>query len=108
MKRRKQEEQKLSILLKTLVNGYMLEVNNEDYMYFDAQSLLEGFCIHVGMERVEAMTKEEIQDMLKAFKEGGLVKKQQAEVNELQAEIVGYKNLIREQKREIRKLSENG
>ena len=27
---------KLAILLRTMVNGYMLEVNNEGYMYFNA------------------------------------------------------------------------
>ena len=50
---------KLAILLRTMVNGYMLEVNNEGYMYFNAQSLLEGFMVHVGLERLESMTKEE-------------------------------------------------
>ena len=51
------DNKRLTIQLRTMVNGYMLEVNNEGYMYFNAQSLLEGFCIHVGMERLEAMTK---------------------------------------------------
>ena len=55
----------------------MLEVNNEGYMYFNAQNLLEGFCIHVGMERLEAMTKEEIKAMVKAVKDGSIAKKLQ-------------------------------
>ena len=100
----KQEVKRLSILLRTMTNGYMLEVNNEGYMYFNAQSLLEGFCIHIGMERLEAMTKEEIKAMLKALKDGGAVKKLQAEVTELKALISEQKKEIREQKREIKNL----
>ena len=102
----KQEVKRLAILLRTLTNGYMLEVNNEGYMYFNAQSLLEGFCIHIGMERLEAMTKEEIKAMLKALKDGGAVKKLQAEVTELKALISEQKKEIREQKRVIKELNE--
>ena len=102
----KQEVKRLSILLRTMTNGYMLEVNNEGYMYFNAQSLLEGFCIHIGMERLEAMTKEEIKAMLKALKDGGAVKKLQAEVTELKALISEQKKEIREQKRVIKELNE--
>ena len=59
-----EEQKNLVILLRTMTNGYMLEVNDEGYMYFNAQSLLEGFMVHVGLERLEAMTKEKIQEML--------------------------------------------
>ena len=100
----KQEQKKLAILLRTMTNGYMLEVNNEGYMYFNAQSLLEGFCIHVGMERLEAMTKEEIKVMLGSLKDGSIVKKLQAEVTELKALNAEQKKVIREQKREIKDL----
>lgn len=100
----KQEVKRLAILLRTMTNGYMLEVNNEGYMYFNAQSLLEGFCIHVGMERLEAMTKEEIKVMLCSLKDGSAVKKLQAEVTELKALNAEQKKEIREQKREIKDL----
>ena len=98
------KQKKLAILLRTMTNGYMLEVNNEGYMYFNAQSLLEGFCIHVGMERLEAMTKEEIKVMLDSLKDGSIVKKLQAEVTELKTLIAEQKKVIREQKREIKDL----
>ena len=83
----------------------MLEVNDEGYMYFDAQSLLEGFCIHVGMERLEAMTKEEIKAMLEALKDGSAVKKLQAEVTELKTLVDDQKKQIRNLKREIKTLT---
>ena len=93
----KEQNQRLAILLRTMTNGYMLEVNDEGYMYFNIPSLLEGFLVHVGLERLEAMTKEEIKEMLDLLKDGSAEKKLQAEVTEL-------KDLVDEQKRRIREL----
>ena len=98
----KQEVKRLSILLRTMTNGYMLEVNDEGYMYFNAQSLLEGFMVHVGLERLEAMTREEIKEMLDALKDGSAVKKLQAEVTELKSLADDQKKQIRELKRKIK------
>ena len=96
------EPQRLAILLRTMTNGYMLDVNNEGYMYFNAQSLLEGFMVHVGLERLEAMTREEIKEMLDALKDGSAVKKLQAEVTELMALVDDQRKQIRELKRKIK------
>lgn len=103
-KKVEKEQKRLAILLRTMTNGYLLDVNNEGYMYFNTQSLLEGFCIHVGMERLEAMTKEEIKVMVNSVKDGSIVKKLQAEVTQLKALISEQKKEIREQKREIKNL----
>ena len=103
-KRQAKEKKRLAILLRTMVNGYALEVNNEGYMYFNAQSLLEGFMVHVGLERLETMTKEEIRDMLDSLKDGSAVKKLQAEVTSLKALVDEQKKQIRELKRKIKEL----
>ena len=100
------EPMKLAILLRTMTNGYMLDVNNEGYMYYSAQSLLEGFMVHVGLERLEAMTKEEIKEMLESLKDGSAVKKLQAEVTELKALVDDQKKQIRELKIKIKKLKD--
>ena len=105
-KEQAKEQKRLAILLRTMVNGYMLEVNGEGYMYFNAQSLLEGFMIHVGLERLEAMTREEIKEMLNALKDGSAVKKLQAEVTELKALVDDQKRQIREMKKTIKELKE--
>jgi hypothetical protein len=105
-KKVEKEQKRLAILLRTMTNGYMLEVNNEGYMYFNAQSLLEGFLIHVGLERLEAMTKEEIKDMLNSLKDGSAVKKLQAEVTELKALVDDQKRQIRDLKKTIKELNE--
>ena len=98
------EPQRLAIQLRTMTNGYMLDVNNEGYMYYSAQSLLEGFLIHVGLERLEAMTKEEIREMLDSLKDGSAEKKLQAEVTELKDLVDEQKRRIRELKRKIKEL----
>ena len=98
------EPQRLAILLRTMTNGYMLDVNNEGYMYFNVQSLLEGFMVHVGLERLEAMTKEDIKEMLESLKDGSAVKKLQAEVTELKTLANDQKKQIRELKKVIIKL----
>ena len=98
------EPMKLAILLRTMTNGYMLDVNNEGYMYYSAQSLLEGFMVHVGLERLEAMTREEIKEMLDLLKDGSAVKKLQAEMTELMALADDQRKQIRELKRKIKEL----
>ena len=105
IKEQAKEQKRLAILLKTMVNGYMLEVNNEGYMYFNAQSLLEGFLVHVGLERLESMTKEEIKEMLNSLKDGSAVKKRQAEVTELKALVDDQKKQIRDLKKTIKTLN---
>jgi len=103
-KEQTKEQQRLAILLRTMTNGYMLEVNDEGYMYFNAQSLLEGFLVHVGLERLEEMTREEIKAMLDSLKDGSAVKKLQAEVTELKALVDDQKRLIRDLKKTIKEL----
>ena len=101
------ESQRLVIMLRTMTNGYMLDVNNEGYMYYSVQSLLEGFMVHVGLERLEAMTREEIKEMLDALKDGSAVKKLQAEVTELKSLADDQRKQIRELKIKIKKLKDS-
>ncbi len=107
IKEQAKEQKRLAILLRTMVNGYMLEVNNEGYMYFNAQSLLEGFMVHIGLERLESMTKEEIKDMLNSLKDGSAVKKLQAEVTNLKELVKDQKKQIRDLKKSLNELKEN-
>ena len=102
----KQEQKRLAILLRTMVNGYSLDVNGEGYMYFDAQSMLEGFMVRVGLERLEEMTMEEIKAMLQSLRDGSAERKLQSEVTELKALVDSQKKEIRELKKTIKKLNE--
>ena len=99
-----QASKRIALQVKTMVNGYSVELEREGYMYYDVQSLLEGLFVHVGMNRIGAMTKEEIKTMVDAVKDGSAIKKLQTEVNDLKATIDEQKKLIREQKKEIKNL----
>ena len=94
----------IALLVRTMVNGYSVDLEREGYMYYDVQSLLEGLFVHVGMNRLGAMTKDEIKTMVEAVKDGSAIKKLQAEVNELKVTIDDQKKQIREQKRVIKDL----
>ena len=98
------EQKRFEIQVRTLTNGFMMEVNNEGYMYYDAISLIEGICIHVGLERFEAMTKKELKRMMDTIKDGSIAKTLQAEVTALKTEIHEQKKLIRALKRENKEL----
>lgn len=98
------EQKRFEIQVRTLTNGFMLEVNNEGYMYYDAISLIEGICIHVGLERFEAMTKKELKQMMDTIKDSSIAKTLQAEVTALKTEIHEQKKLIRALKRENKEL----
>ena len=102
----KQEQKRLAILLRTMVNGYSLDVNGEGYMYFDIPSLLEGFMVRVGLERLEEMTMEEIKAMLHSLRDGSAERKLQSEVTELKALVDSQKKEIRELKKTIKNLNE--
>lgn len=96
------EQMKISIA--TLPNGYALQIDDENYMYYTPESLLEGFMIRLGLMRLEEMTSKEISDLLVSLKDGSIAKKLQAEVTELKATIAEQSKQIREKKREIKEL----
>jgi DNA-binding transcriptional MerR regulator len=102
---KKQEQKRTALLVRTMSNGYSVDLEREGYMFYTLQDLMEGLFVHVGMNRLGVMTKEEIKEMVKATKDGSIVKKLQAEVNELKDIIAEQKKEIREQKKEIRKLT---
>ena len=101
---KEQASKRIALLVRTMVNGYSVELEREGYMYYDVQSLLEGLFVHIGMNRIGAMTKEEIKTMVEAVKDGSAIRKLQAEVNVLKETIDEQKKLIREQKKVIKEL----
>ena len=106
MKQIKEQKQELiDIQVKTLPNGYSVDLEKENFMYYSPMALLEGLFVHVGMNREGALTKEEIKTLIEAVKDGGAVTKLQAEVNELKDTIAELRKQVREQKKVIRELS---
>ena len=106
MKQIKEQKQELiTIQVKTLPNGYTVDLEKENFMYYSPMALLEGLFVHVGMNREGAMTKEEIKSLIESVKNGGIVTKLQAEVNALNDTIAELRKQVREQKKVIKELS---
>ena len=99
------KKERIAIRVKTLPNGYTVDLEKENFMYYSPMALLEGLFVHVGMNREGAMTKEEIKTLIEAVKDGGAVTKLQEEVNQLKDTIAELRKQVREQKKVIRELS---
>jgi len=105
MAKEEQKQKLITIQVKTLPNGYSVDLEKENFMYYSPMALLEGMFVHVGMNREGAMTKEEIKALIESVKNGGIVTKLQAEVNVLKDTIVELRKQVREQKKVIKELS---
>ena len=60
------KKEQLKIAIETVPNGYTLTVNGVGYMYYDVDSLIDGFVCRVGMEKKEFMEKEELRELVNA------------------------------------------
>lgn len=100
-----QEQQRLIVTLRTVRNGYLLEVGDEGFMYHNEKDLLKGFAIRLGLQRLHQMTLEEIDTMLKATLDGSVERKLQQEVTELREQNIAMK---RELKTLRSKVNQNG
>ena len=96
----------LKIKVATHANGYSLAIDKEEFMYYTAESLIEGFSIRLGLERLNTMTQGEIDRLMDATKKGSLAKQLQKEVDALNAQVKDQKKLIAELRREIREMKQ--
>lgn len=96
----------IKIDITTRQNGYSLEIGTEEFMYYTPQSLLEGFAIRLGLERLNTMKMSEISRLMEAAKEGSLPKRLQQEVELLSAQVKDQKKLIAQLRREVRELKQ--
>lgn len=54
------------IRIDPLPNGYALTVGNNEYMFFDEDSLICGFFTHFGIKKTEYLDKEMVKSILEA------------------------------------------
>ena len=92
----------LKIKVSTHANGYSLAIDKEEFMYYTAESLIEGFSIRLGLERLNTMKISEIGRLMDAAKKGSLAKQLQKEVDALNVQVKDQKKLIAELRRELR------
>jgi hypothetical protein len=60
------KKQLTKVSVQTVPNGYLLNVEGNGYMYFTLQELLEGFFIHVGLNKLNWLDRDTITDLLTA------------------------------------------
>lgn len=94
MKKGKKDIGLMHVAVKSIRNGYILEVEDEGYLYLNTQELLEGFIIHVGLKRLEILTREDMEKILKATTDGSAEKLLQEEITTLKVQIVELKRTI--------------
>ena len=64
----------LNIKVQTVHNGYVLDLENKSYMYYNLSELLDGFIYHVGLEELDEVDNETRRDIITAsltWKENG-------------------------------------
>lgn len=60
------KKQLTKVSVQTLPNGYLLNVEGNGYMYFTLQELLEGFFVHVGLNKLDWLDRDTITELLTA------------------------------------------
>lgn len=75
------------VALRSMQNCYLLDIDDEGYMYYGIDDLIEGFFMHVGLGRPNAMTKAQMDFMLDAIKDGSAVVQIQREAAKYRREM---------------------
>ena len=89
--------------LTTKVNGYALDVNDDGYMYRNIPDLLKGFFLHVGLGRPNDMTREDMDKMLMALKDGTALVQIQREAAALQRQLRKQKLINKQLEMKLKK-----
>ena len=92
IKARKAMEVKVTV--RTSKTGYLLEVDDKGYMYFDVVELAKGLILHAGLGRKSPTTKFGRDALLRAMGNGSAERKLQQEINKLQNQVDQLVNKI--------------
>ena len=97
----KQRKMAHHVSVKTIPNGYAMDVDKTGYMYYTLAELVEGFLVHVGLGVVDYCEKETMRDLITAC--GTFPKEGQAiqAVAGLQAKIEALEQSHKRDLREI-------
>ena len=64
----------LNIKLRTVPNGYVLDIEKKSYMYYNLSELLDGFIYHIGLGELDEVDDETRRNIIAAsvtWKENG-------------------------------------
>ncbi len=91
------------ITLRTIRNCYLLDVDDEGYMYYGVDDLIKGFFMHAGLGRPNAMTGPQMDYMLNAIKEGTAVVEIQREAAKYRREVKKLKYRVAQLEMKLKK-----
>ena len=98
IKARKAVEVKVRV--ETSKNGYLLDVDGREYLYFDVVELAKGLILHAGLGRTSPTTKFGRDALLRAIGNGSAERKMQQEINRLQNQVDHLINKLHGYKKE--------
>ena len=98
IKARKAMEVKVTV--RTSKTGYLLEVDDKGYMYFDVVELAKGLILHAGLGRKSPTTKFGRDALLRAIGNGSAERRMQKEINALQTKVESLTNKLYGQQKE--------
>lgn len=98
----KKEEEKIflpapRVALRSMRNCYLLDVDDEGYMYYGIDDLIKGFFMHVWLCRPNAMTTKQMDFMMAAIKDG-------TAVVQIQQEAAKYRRQVKTLKYKVAQL----
>ena len=91
------------ITLRTIRNCYLLDVDDEGFMYYGVDDLIKGFFMHAGLGRPNAMTGPQMDYMLNAIREGTAVVEIQREAAKYRREVKKLKYRVAQLEMKLKK-----
>ena len=87
------------IAVKTLPNGYQLDMKGEGYVYFSAEELIKGLIVRLGLGVEGVMSQEDTNQLVRSLAKGTALKEAIREKAELKRTIAALQREIRKLKR---------
>ena len=94
------------VQVSTVPNGYTLNYDDNEYMYFSLAALLEGFMYHVGLEELAAVDAETMREFLTASVVWNDNAEAVKEIVKLQKENSSLSSMVKNLKAQVKRLNE--
>ena len=101
----------LNIKVRTVPNGYVLDLENKSYMYYNLSELLDGFIYHVGLEELDEVDDETRRDIIAAsvaWKENGCAVKELLSYKEKCERLERSNEILKKQVSDAKKIIKGG
>ena len=80
------------IKVETVPNGYVLEIEGQEFMYHSVNRLIRGIAVHLGLMIEEPLSQEYADNLIKAMRDGHLLTRIRQENVRMKREIARLRN----------------